>query len=39
MEAAIGVLIISGLVFCFLAWAQIIRLDKRRVEVEVEEDD
>jgi hypothetical protein len=35
MEAAIGILIISGLVFCFLLWAQVIRLKKRKVRREV----
>jgi len=40
MEAAIGVMIVFGLLFCFLMWAQIIRFDRRaEVEIEVEDDD
>ncbi len=40
MEAAIGVMIIFGLLFCFLMWAQIIRFDRKaEVEIEVEDDD
>ncbi len=38
MEAAIGVIIILGLLFCFLMWAQVIRFDSRKVRVEKVED-
>jgi hypothetical protein len=32
MEAAIGIMIISGLVFCFLLWAEIIRLGGKKIK-------
>lgn len=37
IEIAVGVLIISGLLFCLLLWAEVIKLNLGKEEVKEEE--